>query len=102
MPLHTPTVLAPRRPRLRRAAAIAIACIAAGTATVVIADDQHAPQVRTVAEPSQPAAIRHFDSEANKVASMRALSRYIAARRANPGSRYHDLEANKARSQGKR
>ena len=99
MPLHTPTVLAPRRPRLGRAAAIAAAAIAAGAATVVIADDQPAPQIRSIAEQSQPAVTRYFDIEANKAASMRALSRYIAEQRTNRTPRYHDLEANKARSQ---
>ena len=99
MPLHTTTVLASRRPRLPRAAAIATACIAAGAATVVIADDQPAPQVRTIAAPSQPMATRYFDIEANKAASMRALSRHTAEQRANHTTRYQDLEANKARSQ---
>ena len=83
MPLHTPTVLAPRLPRLARAAAIAAACIAAGAATVVITDDQPAPQIHTIAEPSQPATTRYFDIEANKAASMRALGRHIAKRQAN-------------------
>jgi hypothetical protein len=99
VPLHTPTALAPRLPRLTRAAALAAASVAAGTATVVIADDQPAPQVRTIAAPSQPVATRYFDIEANKAASMRALSRHTAEQRANHTTRYQDLEANKARSQ---
>jgi hypothetical protein len=99
VPLHSHTVLAPRRPRLTRAAAIATACVAAGAATVVIAHDQPAPQLRTIAAPSQPADTRYFDIEANKVASMRALGRHIAEQRANRTPRYQDLEANKARSQ---
>lgn len=74
------TVLTPRRPRLTRAAAIATACMAAGAATVVIADDQPAPQTRAIAKPSQPAVARYFDIEANKAASMRALGRHIAQR----------------------
>ena len=99
MPLHSPTVLTPRLPRLTRVAAIAAACVAGGAATVVIADDQSAPAVRTIAEPSQPAVTRYFDIEANKAASMRALGRHIAELRTNRTSRYQDLEANKARSQ---
>ena len=98
MPLHTHTVLAPRRPRIGRAGAIAAACIAAGTATIVITDDQSTPQVRTIAEPSQPAVTRYFDIEANKANGMRALGRHIAEQQTNQSSRYHDLEANKARS----
>jgi hypothetical protein len=82
------TAPAPRRPRLTRVAAIATACLAAGAATVVIADDQPAPQVRTIAEPSRTMATHAFDTEANKVASMRALRRYIAEQRANRTSRY--------------
>jgi len=73
--------------------------VAGGAATVVIADDQSAPAVRTIAEPSQPAVTRYFDIEANKAASMRALGRHIAELRTNRTSRYQDLEANKARSQ---
>jgi hypothetical protein len=98
MPLHTPTV---RRPRLTRAAAIATAtaCIAAGAAAIVIADDQPAPQNDTIAEPSQPFTSRYLDIEANKAASMRALGLHIAKQRANRTSRYQDLEANKAHSQ---
>jgi ABC-type amino acid transport substrate-binding protein len=99
MPLHTPAV---RRRRLGRAAAIAFAtataCIA-GAATIVIADDQPAPQIGTIAEPSQPFTSRYFDIEANKAASMRALGLHIAEQRANRTSRYQDLEANKARIQ---
>jgi hypothetical protein len=97
--LHTPTV----RPRLARAAAIATAtataCIAAGAATIVIADDQPASQIHTIAEPSQPLTSRYFDIEANKAASMRALGLHIAEQRADRTSRYKDLEANKARNQ---
>jgi len=102
VPLHTTTVLAPRRPRLTRAAALATACIAAGAATVVIADDQPAPQIRTIPAPSQPAAPRYFDIEANKAASMRALGRHTAEQQTNLIPRYQDLEANKARSQAAR
>ena len=102
MPLHTPSVLAPRLPRLGRIAAFAAAGIAAGAVTIVIADDQPVPQLRTIAAPSQPAATRYFDLEANKAASMRALSRHIAEQRANRTARYHDLEGNKAHSQRKR
>jgi hypothetical protein len=99
VPLHTPTVFAPRRPRLGRVAAIATACMAAGAATVVIAGDQPATQVGSIAEPSRPATTRYFDIEANKAASMRALGRHIAEQQANRAWRYHDLEANKAHSQ---
>jgi hypothetical protein len=83
VPLHSPTIRAPRRPRLTRAAAIATACIAAGAATVVITNDNPAPQNHTIAAPSQTAVTRHFDSEANKIASMRALRRRIAKQQAN-------------------
>ena len=86
MPLHTPTVLAPRHPRLARAAAIATACIAAGAATVVITDDKPAPHNQTIAAPSQTTT-RYFDTEATKIASMRALRRHIAEQRANPTTR---------------
>jgi hypothetical protein len=98
MPHHTPT---PRRPRLAHAAAIATAtaCLAAGAATIVIADDQPAPQIHTIAEPNQPVSSRYFDIEANKAASMRALGLHIAEQQTNHTSRYHDLEANKAHSQ---
>jgi hypothetical protein len=99
VPLHTTTVLTPRRPRLTRAAAIATAFVVTGAATVVIAHDQPAPHVPTSAAPSEPADSRYFDIEANKAASMRALSRQIAEQRASRASRYQDLEANKARSQ---
>jgi hypothetical protein len=85
-----------RVPRLARAAAVATACMAAGAATVAIADDQSVPQVRTVAE---TAITRYFDVEANKAASMRALGLHLTEQRTNRSSRYHDLEANKARSQ---
>jgi hypothetical protein len=99
VPLHTPTVPAPRHAGLARTAIIVVAaCIAAGAATIVIADDQPAPQIDTIAEPSQPATSRYFDIEANKAASMRALGLHIAEQRANRTSRYQDLEANKARS----
>jgi hypothetical protein len=98
VPLHTPTV---RRPRLARAAAIATAaaCITAGAATIVIADDQPTPPTHTTGEPSQPVTSRYFDLEANKAASMRALGLHIAEQQTNHNSRYQDLEANKARSQ---
>jgi hypothetical protein len=82
-PVALRTVPARRRHRITRAAAIATACMAVGTATVVIADDQPAPQVRSIAEPSQPVATRYHDIEANKAARMRALSRHIAEQQAN-------------------
>jgi predicted outer membrane protein len=85
-----------RVPRLARAAAIAIVCMATGAANAAIADDQSVPQVRTVAG---TAISRYFDIEANKAASMRALGRRIAEQRENHSSRYQDLEANKTRSQ---
>jgi predicted outer membrane protein len=77
---------------------VAAACATAGAVTIGSADDQPVPQVRTIAEPSQPAAMRYFDIEANKANSMRALGRHIAEQRADRASPYHDLEANKARS----
>jgi hypothetical protein len=98
VPLHAPTV---RRPRLVPAAAIATAtaCIAAGAATIVIADDQPTPQIHTIAGPSQPVSSRYFDIEANKASSIRALGLHIAEQQTTRNSRYQDLEANKARSQ---
>jgi hypothetical protein len=99
VPLHSPTVIAARRPRLGRVAAIATACMAAGAAPIAIADDQPSGQARSIAEPSQPAVTRYFDIEANKANSMRALGLHMAEQRADPSSRYQDLEANKARSQ---
>jgi hypothetical protein len=88
VPLHTPTVLAPRRPRLGRVAALAVAIsAAAGAATLVIADDHPTSQVRSIAEPSQPAASRYFDIEANKAATMRALGRRLVEQRATRTSR---------------
>jgi hypothetical protein len=98
VPLHTPTL---RRPRLARAAAIATAtaCTAAGAATIVIADDQPAPQIHTIAEPSQPVTSRYFDIEANKATSMRALGLHLTEQRTNHTPRFQDLEANKARIQ---
>jgi hypothetical protein len=93
VPLHSPTV---RVPRLTRAAAVATTLMAAGAATVTVADDQTVPQARTIAE---TAITRYFDIEANKAASIRALGLHIAEQRENHTSRYQDLEANKARSQ---
>jgi hypothetical protein len=98
VPLHTPTVLAPRRTRLGLIAALAATCATAGAATIVIADDQSTPQIHTIGVPSQPALTRYFDIEANKAISMRALGRRIAEQQANRTSRYDDLAANKARS----
>lgn len=98
-PAAVPPVAAPRRPRVARVVAIAAACAAAGAATVVITNDQPAPQAPAIAEPSQPVISGYGDMEANKVASMRALSAYIAERQAAPAARYQDLEANKVRSQ---
>jgi hypothetical protein len=76
------------------AAAVAILAIA----TVVIAADEPAPQVRAIGETSQPATGRYFDIEANKAASMRALGQHIAAQQLNRVPPYRDLESNKARS----
>jgi hypothetical protein len=94
-----PTVAPPWRPRVLRVVAVAAACGAVGAATIVIVDDQPAPRVPSIAEPSQPVTAGYSDTEANKVASMRALSAHIAEREAAPATRYQDLEANKARSQ---
>ena len=99
MPLHSTTVIAARMPRFARLAAIAATAATAGAITIALADDGPAPQVRTIAEPAQPAASRFFDLEANKAASMRALGERIAAARTDHTSRYQDLEANKARDQ---
>jgi hypothetical protein len=99
VPLHTPTVPAPRHAGLARTAIIVVAaCIAAGGVTIGFSDGQSAPPDRTIAETNQPATSRYFDIEANKAASMRALGLHIAEQRANRTWRYQDLEANKARS----
>jgi len=100
MPSHS-SVLAPRLPRLNRTTAVALAaaCATAGAVTIVIADDQPAPQIRSIAEPSQPVASRYQDLEANKAANSRALSRHIAEPQTSRTVRYQDLEANKAHSQ---
>ena len=82
MQLHTPTISAPTLPRLGYLAALAAATFATAGAVIVIADDPPAPQVRAIAEPSQPVATRYFDIEANKAAGMRALGRHIAKTRA--------------------
>lgn len=95
MPLHSPTVLTPRRHRIGRVAAVATVCMAAGAATVVNAADQPAPQVRTVADTT---VTRYFDIEANKANSMRALGRHIVEQRTDRHLPYQDLEANKAHS----
>lgn len=101
MSLHSPAVLAPRRTRLALVA-LAATCATAGAAAIVVAEDQPAPQVRVIAEPSRPALTRYFDIEADKAISMRALGRRIAEQQANRSSRYNDLAANKARSQNTR
>jgi hypothetical protein len=93
VPRYSPTL---RIPRVARAATVATALLAAGAATVAVAEDQPVPQVRTVAE---TAITRYFDLEANKAASMRALGLHLAEQPENHTSRYDDLEANKARSQ---
>ena len=95
MSLHTPTAVAPRRPRLGLIAAIAVI----GAATVAIADQQLATEPDASAPPSQAATTRYFDMEANKAITMRELGRHIAQQRANYTSRYDDIEANKAKSQ---
>jgi len=99
VPLHSHTILAPRRPRLGRLAAITTACVAAGAATVSIADEQTARQDGSIAEPSRATTTRYFDIQANKAASMRMLSRHLAEQPANHTPRYQDLAASKARSQ---
>jgi hypothetical protein len=99
VPFHTPTVLAPRRSSLALIAALAATCSTAGVATNVIADEQSAPRIDTIGEPSQPATSGYFDIEANKAASMSALGLRIAQHRSNGSSRHEDIEANKARSQ---
>lgn len=96
MPLHTTTVLTPRTSRAGRVVAIAVACVAAGAATVVIADDGPAPAVRTAIEPSQPAISRYHDIEANKAVTMRALGRRAAGQPTNRTARKRDLQTNKA------
>ena len=77
------TALPVRRLRVTRTAVVATACVAAGAATIVVADDRPAPEVRPLAEPSPAVVTRYFDTEANKIASMRALRRHIAERRAS-------------------
>jgi len=102
MQLHTPTISAPTLPRLGYLAALAAATFATAGAVIAIGDDQPAPQVRTIAEPIQPVAIRYLDIEASKAAGIGALGRHIAETRANTVPRYDDLEGNRARSQGLR
>jgi hypothetical protein len=98
--LQSPTAPTPLRARLARAAIIVAASgIIAGGTAIALADDQLAPHVRTIAEPTQPVTARYFDVEANKANSMRALGRHLAEQRANRTPGYQDLEANKARSQ---
>jgi hypothetical protein len=75
VPLNSPTVVTPRHSRAGRIAAIAIACVAAGAATFVIAADDPAPAIHSAGEPSQPAISRYYDLEANKAVTMRALGR---------------------------
>lgn len=100
MPLQSPTAPTPLRARLPRAAiVVAASCTLARRTAIALADDQLAPQVRTIAEPTQPVAARYFEVEANKANSMRALGRHLAEQRANRTPGYQDLEANKARSQ---
>lgn len=53
------------------------------------------------AHAGQPGA-RYFDLEANKARNMDALGRHITARQTRPSATYRDLERNKARSQGAR
>ena len=104
-PVALPTVVAPRRPRVTRAAAVAAACLAVGgaAAAVVIADSQPAPETRSVAAPNPRVVVTHPEgAEANKAASMRALSLHIAERSAVATPRFRDLEANKAASQRQR
>jgi len=93
--LHTPTAVAPRRPRLGLIAAIAVI----GAATVVIADEQLAAEPDASAPPIHATATRYFDIEANKAITMRELGRHIAQQRASHTSRYDDIEANKANRQ---
>jgi hypothetical protein len=96
VPLQTPTVRAPRRPRLGRVVALAVAtCATAGAVTTVIADDQPTAQARAIAKPSQPAA-RYFDIEANKAASMRALSRQMRVHHILPSAARVDAAAHAA------
>jgi hypothetical protein len=98
VPLHTPTVPAPRHAGLARTAIIVVAaCIAAGGVTIGFSDGQSAPPDRTIAETNQPAISRYDDITANKARSMRALG--LAMMQEAFTSPYRDLEANKARSQ---
>ena len=93
MPLHTSTILAPRR-----AAALAAVCATAAAFSTAVSDGQTATPARTVAEQSRPVVTPYLDIEANKAASMRALGLHMAAQRSGATSRYQDLEANKAQS----
>jgi hypothetical protein len=75
VPSHIPAVHAPRNPRLTRAAGIVLAaatCATAAAVTIVTSDDQPPPQVRSIAEPSQAAATRNLDIEANQARSQPA------------------------------
>jgi hypothetical protein len=96
VPLHT--VHAPRFPRLGRVAvlAVAISMTTGATADARPADVRPAPQLRTIAEPSQPTANRYFDIEANKAAGMRALSRHMRTRHSLPSPARVDAAAHAA------
>jgi hypothetical protein len=75
VPLNSPTVLTPRHSRAGRVVAIAVACVAAGTATFVIAADDPAPATHSASEPTKAAFGRYYDIEASKAVTMRALGR---------------------------
>jgi hypothetical protein len=93
VPLHSSTILAPRR-----AATLAAVCATAASFSIAVGDGQTAPPARTIAEQGRPLVTPYFDIEANKAASMRALGLHMAAQRSGATSRYEDLEANKAQS----
>jgi hypothetical protein len=93
----TATVPARRHRRhLRALAVLGLAATAALASTSALAQPTHdaaTAQIHTIAEPSQPATSRSFDIEANKAASMRALSRHLAEQaedRALAQERYYE------------
>jgi hypothetical protein len=93
MPLQSATTStsAPRHALVSRAAVVAAIAIAGATFTA------HQRLWHTAPDATAHAVVRG-DLEANKVATMSALSRHSAQRLQITPSRYDDLEANKARN----
>ena len=100
MSLHTSTAVAPRRPRL---GLIAAPSPIIGAATVAIADQQLASEPDATADRAKrppPATSTSKPIRPSACASSAATSPSSA--RTAPPSRYDDIEANRAKSQGAR